>query len=320
MTAEVGLDCRCELGEGPIWDDRSGRLLFVDINGHRVHSFDPVTRTHQTSDAGQYVSAIALTADGGYLVTLQHDVVRFDLERGVGERLASVEPERDDTRLNDGYVDPRGRFWAGTMSLVKKAGQGALYRFGGAALQGPRLSVTKMLDGVGTSNGIDWSADERRMYYVDTATRRIDVFDFDAETGSITNRRPLVTIQESDGKPDGLILDEEGFIWVALWQGSAVRRYSPDGRFVQQINLPVSCPTKCAFGGDRLDELYITTAKSPREGAARGIGAPRATEPGGVQGSPPERLEPHAGSVFVARPGVGGRVAIRFGSGFRPAG
>ncbi|MEX2273259.1 MAG: SMP-30/gluconolactonase/LRE family protein [Vicinamibacterales bacterium] len=289
MHAELALDCRCDLGEGPIWDHRIGLLLFVDIDGHQVHTFEPSSRAHHTIDAGEYVSAIALASGGGYLVTLQHDIVRFDLEHGVGERLASVEADRDDTRFNDGYVDPRGRFWAGTLSLVKKPGQGALYCLDGAA-QASRPLV-KILDNVTNSNGIDWSPDERLMYYIDTGTRRIDVFDFDAETGSIANRRPLVTIPESDGKPDGLILDEEGFIWVALWQGSAVRRYSPEGRFVQQIELPVSCPTKCAFGGANLDELYITTAKPPRD-----------------------TKQPQAGGVFVARPGVRGRVAIHFGS------
>lgn len=292
---ELALDCRAELGEGPIWDDRSGLLLFVDINGHRVHALDPSSSKHATIGVDQYVSAIALAAAGGYVVTLQHDVARLDLERGAGERLASVEEHRSDTRFNDGYVDPRGRFWAGTMSLEKKPAQGSLYRFdGGAALQGPRTNVTKVVEGVSTSNGIDWSADGRLMYYVDTGTRRVDVFDFDMDSGAVTNRRPLITFAEADGKPDGLILDEEGFIWVALWQGSAVRRYAPDGRMVRQIDLPVSCPTKCAFGGANLDDLFITSART-------------------VLTTEEQRMrEPHAGSLFVCRPGVRGRRATPF--------
>jgi sugar lactone lactonase YvrE len=281
---ELALDCRAELGEGPIWDYRSGLVLFVDINGHRVHTFDHASSRHGTVDVDQYVSAIALDASGGYLVTLQHDIARFDLERGAGERLATVEQHRSDTRFNDGYVDPRGRFWAGTMSLERKPGQGALYRFENGA-------VRQVLEGVSTSNGIDWSPDGRLMYYVDTATRRVDVFDFDVETAAVTNRRPLLSIAEADGKPDGLILDEEGFIWVALWQGSAVRRYSPEGRLVQQIDLPVSCPTKCAFGGANLDELYITSARTL------------------LTTDEQKDREPHAGSLFVCRPGARGRRA-----------
>lgn len=287
--AELVLDSRCELGEGPIWDGRIGRLLFVDINGHAIHSFDPVSRAHDVADCGEYVSAIALAAAGGYLITLQHEIAWFDGTR-VGERPLTVEAGRD-TRFNDGCVDPRGRFWAGTMSLARKPEQGALYRID----MNPSPWVTRMLAPVTTSNGIDWSRDGRTMYYVDTGLRRIDCFDFDMETGTLANRRTFVAIPEAEGKPDGLIVDEEDFIWVALWQGGAVRRYSPGGRLVQQIDLPVSCPTKCAFGGANLDELYITSARS-------------------VLTTPTLRArEPHAGSVFVARPGVRGRAPHLFG-------
>lgn len=289
MNVELALDCRCELGEGPIWDARIGRLVFVDINGHAIHSFDPASGAHDTVGCGEYVSAIALAAPGGYIVTLQHDIAWFDGTR-VGDRPLTVEAERDDTRFNDGYVDPRGRLWAGTMSLVKAPAEGALYRIE----MSPVPQVTRVLEGVTTSNGIDWSGDGRLMYYVDTGTRRIDVFDFDPDAGTIANRRTLVAIPESEGKPDGLIVDDEGCIWVALWQGSAVRRYSPDGRLVRQINLPVSCPTKCAFGGPALDELYITSARTV------------------LQTEADRAREPHAGSVFVATPGVRGRAPHQF--------
>ena len=288
---ELALDIRCELGEGPIWDHRSARLLFVDINGYQVHSFDPASGAHEGFDCGEYVSAIALAKDHDYIVTLRHDIAWFTSGRP-GERPLTVESGRE-TRFNDAYVDSRGRLWAGTMSLVGQPGQGALYRVDVT----PVPEIARMLEGVTTSNGIDWSNDDRLMYYVDTGTRRIDVFDFDAEKGTIANRRPLVTFAEAEGKPDGLVLDEEGFIWVALWQGSAVRRYSPEGRLVQTIALPVSCPTKPAFGGANLDELYITSART-------------------LLTTDEERArQPHAGSVFIARPGVRGRRAHEFGHG-----
>ena len=287
---ELVLDCRCELGEGPVWDDRTGRLLFVDINGHAVHVFDPRSGAHDAYDTGEYVSAIALADDGAYLIARQHDITRWHPASGIGERIARVEEERGDTRFNDGCVDPRGRFWAGTMSLVKQKGQGALYRIDGAAPDGSR--VTRMLEHVSTSNGIDWSPDERLMYYIDTGERRIDVFDYEAAAGSIANRRTFVAIPETDGKPDGLIVDAEGCVWVALWQGSAVRRYAPDGRLDRHIDLPVSCPTKCAFGGDELDTIFVTSARTALS---------------------PDDLarEPQAGSVFAIRAGVRGRHANR---------
>lgn len=294
---DVAVDCRCELGEGPIWDDRTGRLLFVDINGHAVHVYDPQSGAHDVHDTGEYVSAIALSDDGGYLIARQHDIARFEVASGVGERLARVEGDRADTRFNDGCVDTRGRLWAGTMSLVKEKEQGALYRIDGAAPAGAAgAGVTRMLEQVSTSNGIDWSPDDRLMYYVDTGTRRIDVFDFEPGSGSIANRRTFVAIPEAEGKPDGLIVDAEGCIWVALWQGSAVRRYAPDGRLVQQVDLPVSCPTKCAFGGADLETLFITSARTA------------------LTTDEQKAREPHAGSLFAVRPGVRGRVANQFGN------
>ena len=289
MTADLALDAQCELGEGPIWDHRIGRLLFADINGHRIHTFDPASGSHLWADCGEYVSAIALAAQGGYLITLQHDIAWFDGAR-VGERPLTVESGRR-TRFNDGYVDPRGRFWAGTMSLDRKPEQGALYRID----MNPGPWVTRVLDRVTTSNGIDWSEDGRLMYYVDTGRRTIDVFDFDLDRAAISNRRTLVTFPEPSGKPDGLVLDAEGGIWVALYRGGVVQRYSPEGRLLQQIELPVSCPTKCAFGGPDLDQLYITTARAALSDEERA-------------------RQPHAGSLFVAKPGVRGRLANLFGA------
>jgi sugar lactone lactonase YvrE len=183
--------------------------------------------------------------------------------------------------MNDGACDARGRFWAGTMRVDGKGAEGALYRLG------PDRSVARMLDGVGISNGIAWSSDETRMYYVDTPTRGVDVFDFDAEHGTVSNRRRVVEFDGADGEPDGMILDEEDCLWVALWGGWAVRRYSPDGELLGVLDVAVGRVTKCAFGGPELDDLFVTTA-SPET---------------------PDSAQPHAGGVFRARVGVKGRPA-----------
>ena len=286
MEISVALDVRVELGEGPIWDSSRGTLLFVDIMAGDVYEFDPVAGSHAIFDVGQPVSAVVPTVRGDWMMATRDGFARLDPHTGATSLAAIVENDRPENRMNDGYCDPRGRFWAGTMSTKHVPEAGALYRLD------TNGAVTCMLQHVTTSNGIDWSRDGRLMYYVDTGTRRIDLFDFDAAAGTIANRRPLVTFADGEGKPDGLVLDADGCLWVALWDGGAIRRYTPDGRLDRVVTMPVSRPTKCAFGGSDLSELFITSARpAPSAGAA----------------------EPHAGSVFHCRPGVRGRRAVLFG-------
>ena len=190
-------------------------------------------------------------------------------------------------RMNDGKVDPSGRFWAGSMATDEHAGAGTLYRLD------PDRSVTPMLDGLTISNGLDWSDDRRTMYYIDTGTGRVDRFAYDDVEGAISDRQPLVTIAAADGFPDGMTLDAEGFLWVALFDGWGVNRYAPDGRLDRRIELPAQQVTSVTFGGPDYAELYITT---------------------GQEGFPPGGRpdQPHAGGVFRCDPGVRGRPANRF--------
>ncbi len=287
MTVELALDARAELGEGPIWDDRRQRLLFVDIMRGHVHEFDPQTGRDRVIEVGRPVGAVALAESGAWIVAAKGGFWRIDPDTGRAEPLADVEAARDDTRMNDGAVDPRGRFWAGTMSLRQQAEQGTLYRLD------PDRHVHAMLAPVTTSNGIAWTADGTRMYYVDTRTGRIDRFDFDLDAGTIHNRRSFVTLPPSAGKPDGLILDRDDGVWLALWQGGAVHRYSPDGALDLVIRLPVTLTTKCAFGGPNLDELYVTRAWIDLDEAARSA-------------------QPAAGGVFRVKTGHVGRAANRY--------
>jgi sugar lactone lactonase YvrE len=287
VDVDVILDLKADLGEGPLWDAERQRLLFVDIMAGEVHDFDPVSGRDAIYEVGQPAGAVTPTTRGDWLVAARDGFVRLDPSTGATSLVAAVELDRPDNRMNDGYCDPKGRFWAGTMSMVHKREAGALYRFD------PDHHVTCMVTDVTTSNGIDWSLDSRLVYYIDTGTRRIDVFDFDLDRGTISKRRPFVAIPNGDGKPDGLIVDADGCLWVALWGGHAVHRYTPDGRLDRRIPMPVTQPTKCAFGGRNLDELYITSARTSL--------APATLE-----------AEPHAGSLFVCRPGVHGRVAHRY--------
>jgi sugar lactone lactonase YvrE len=284
---DLAFDVKAELGEGPVWDSASECLYFVDIERSRVHRFHSTTHASRIYDAGSMVGAVGLTDAGDLVMAVRDGFARIDLDTGRVRLIAAVEADRPDQRMNDGKCDAAGRFWAGTMALDYRRGAGALYRLD------PDGRVHTMVRDVTISNGLDWTDDGRRMYYIDTPTRSIDVFDFDPASGAIANRRSLVQVPTGLGSPDGMTLDADGGIWVAFWGGSAVRRYTPDGALDCEIRLPVTQPTSIAFGGRDLRDLYITTAATTL--------------------SPEERArQPHAGGVFRCRPGVQGRPANRF--------
>jgi sugar lactone lactonase YvrE len=191
-------------------------------------------------------------------------------------------------RLNDGGCDPAGRLWFGSMATDGQLRRASLYTLG------IDYSLTRTLAPVSISNGLGWSPDGRTMYYVDTPTRRVDVFPFDPEAGALGRRRTLATIPSSDGKPDGLTVDADGNVWVALWGGAAVQRLTPAGRPTGRIELPTRNVTSCCFGGPGFEVLYITTAR-------RGLSAQQLA------------AEPTAGSLFACRPGARGLPAHPFG-------
>lgn len=284
---EVAFDAGDELGEGVTWDAAGARLLSVDILRGRVHVFDPVRGSLRTIEVGQPVGAVVPSRRGSLILAVRDGFARLDPDSGTLAFLAYVELDRPDQRMNDGACDAAGRFWAGTMCMDERPGLGALYRLD------PDGGVHTMVTGVGISNGIDWSLDGSRMYYVDSLTQRVDEFDYDPASGALANRRPLVTIDPADGCPDGLTVDVEGGIWLALWGGWAVHRYAPDGSLDRVLKVPVSHPTTCAFGGAALDTLYITSATIRLTEAER-------------------RAQPLAGAVIRHHPGTRGRPAHAF--------
>jgi sugar lactone lactonase YvrE len=275
--AELVLDAGAGLGEGPIWDARTSELLWVDIMAGLVHRFDPAVGTDVTFDVGRPVGAVVPRAAGGYALAIRDGFAVVDSHADDMRLVARVD-DRPKLRMNDGACDSRGRFWAGTMHVEEVPETGSLYRLE----QDGRVET--MLGNVTVSNGIGWSPDDTVMYYADTPTLGVDAFDYDAASGAISNRRRLVTIEQGAGQPDGLTVDENGCIWIALWEGWGVRRYSPTGTLEGIVEVPVARVTKPAFGGAALDELYITTA------------AP----------DTPDAKQPHAGAIFVVRPGVRG--------------
>lgn len=289
LCAQLALDVNAQLGEGPIWDDANGTLIWVDIMGQAVHRFNPATREDRAVDVGRPVGAAAVRMDGGGMVlALRDGFGLLDEPSGAVELIVPVEPDVSSNRMNDGKCDPRGRFWAGTMGFNEGRGAGSLYRLD------PDRSVHHMVGGVSVSNGLDWSADGRRMYYIDSPTRGVDYFDFDMQTGKLGERHRLISLQPGEGVPDGMTLDEEGALWVAVHGSGTVRRYTPDGLLDQVIRLPVSSVTSCAFGGPDLRDLYITTMQY-------GMSADL------------KRDQPLAGALFHCRPGVRGNAPQRFG-------
>jgi sugar lactone lactonase YvrE len=280
MDVSLALAVEADLGEGPIWHTSDKCLWWVDINAGQMHRFDPRTRNDRPVQVGQPVGAVAPTTDPDRLIVAVRDGFGvFDLRKCELRMLAPVEADQTQTRMNDGKCDSRGRFWAGTQSIDSSVGRGGLYRLD---LDG---SARQILSGVSISNGIGWSPDDRTMYYVDTQTGGVDAFAFDSETGAARDRRRLADIPPSDGRPDGLAVDAEGDIWLALWGGAMVLCFDPTGRRIHSIPMPVQYPTSCAFGGPDLDTLYITSARR-KAGETLG-GSLFAVQPG-VQGLPPQ--------------------------------
>ena len=288
LTADLVLEAHALVAEGPVWDVETGTLVWVDIMGHRVHRLDPKTGRDTSIDVGLAVGAAVLRADNqGLVLAMRDGFALLDEASGTVDLVAPVEIDQPNNRMNDGKCDPAGRFWAGTMGFDPVPGTGALYRLDS------NLRVEKMVGDITLSNGLDWTDDGRSMYYIDSTTQGVDVFDFDVEHGTLGARRRLITIQPSEGLPDGMTVDAEGGLWVALHGSGTLRRYTPDGKLDRVVRVPPSMVTCPSFGGPDFEDLYITTMSYGMSEAERSA-------------------QPLAGALFHCRPGVRGRPAHRF--------
>lgn len=268
-------------GEGPYWDAPTARILCVDVLAGEVVAIDPSGRLSRCKVPSRVATVIRRRASGGFVIATEHGLIGADDELLAFERIAGVTDDPQ-LRTNDGGCDPFGGFVIGTMAYDERAEGGAVYRVT------PDHQVTELLAPVSISNGVQWSADGSRVFYIDTPTRRVDVLDVDAETGAWSRRRVHIRVDNTSGYPDGMAIDEDDGLWVALWGGGAVNHYDASGRLVETIGVPgISQVSSCAFGGD---VLYITTSR---------------------QGLPDDQ-EPSAGALFAVHTGSRGAVPWEF--------
>ncbi|MEX6691174.1 SMP-30/gluconolactonase/LRE family protein [Danxiaibacter flavus] len=255
LTASLILDARAELAEGPIWNYRENKLYWVDIDGRKLHIYDPETKEDRALETTEKIGTVVPMENGDVLVALQSGI--HQMNTTTGELVFMTNPLPDpEIRFNDGKCDPSGRFWVGSMHLKQIKGKASLYRMDADDV------VHQMLDNVTISNGIAWSADKKTMYYVDTPTKKVDAFDYDDAAGNISNRRTVIHVPEGSGSPDGMTIDEEGMLWTALWGDFSVARWNPlTGELLGKVTVPVPQVSACAFGGKDLSTLYITTAR-----------------------------------------------------------
>lgn len=279
MQANTVIHCHNELGEGPLWHPIQKRLYWLDILKKKVQCLDPETGNVQEFQPDQMITALGLRDEDTFIAACKEGLGIWNKRSNAFQLLQSPEEGKPNARFNDGKVDRGGRFWAGTMTTTDASS--TLYRLGADH------QVTPMVPKVTISNGLGWSPDDRYMYYADTLRYTIYRYDFDVQTGAISNKCEFVRLSGQDGAPDGLTVDAQGVVWVALWGGWRVERYSPEGIRLEQVRLPVAQPSSVAFGGADMDTLYITSA---REGLSQ------------------EALceQPEAGNLFACQPGVVG--------------
>jgi len=273
---------RAELGEGAFWNHETNELYWVDIEGKKLHIYNPETKTNRSFDTPSRIGTVVPADSTTAVIALEDGIYLMNTTNGETELLSDVESEITENRFNDGKAGPGGQLWVGSMHLPQNEPKARLYMVEGDGTATPKV------ENVTISNGIVWSGDERTMYYIDTPTQKIRAYDYDPASGAITNERVAVEVPDSLGYPDGMCIDEQDKLWVGMWNGNAVARFDPvTGSFMSKIEVPAHNVTSCAFGGPNLEIMYITTASLDMTEEER-------------------QKYPLAGSLFKARAGVKG--------------
>jgi sugar lactone lactonase YvrE len=255
-TPELILDAKAQLGEGPSWDAATRTLYWIDIYSGEIHACSPETGSDRVIPVGEPVGCLAPANVGGLIIASQSGIARLDPETGLRKTLTNPEAHLPGNRFNDGKCDPAGRFLAGTMDNAEVEASGSLYSLS------PDGTLKTLRRGVRISNGLAWSPDHATLYYIDTPTRAVMAFAYDLATGDISQPRKAVHVPEELGWPDGMTADTQGNLWIAMWGGAALTKWDPaSGRLLQKIPVPALNVTSCAFGGERMTDLYITSAR-----------------------------------------------------------
>ena len=291
--AELIVNLNCTIGEGPVWDAGSGTIYWVDLLGNMIHAFDSSSGKVSSMDVGQNTGCVALREKGGLVAALQHGFYTVDMSDLSMRQIGDPDAHRPENRFNDGKCDSEGRLWAGTMSKKLDSGYGDSGPVGSVYCLEPDWSISRKIEQVTISNGMGWSPDNSTFYYIDSPTKTVVAYDFDPIQGRISGKRVVVSLPEGFvGMPDGMCVDGEGMLWIALWGGGAVVRWDPmKGKIQGRLPVPALNVSSCTFGGEDLDELIITTARLGTDTA----------------------VYPEAGGLFKIKPGVKGLPTYSFG-------
>ncbi len=275
------------LGEGPLWSPNHNALFWIDIIEGKLFRFCPSDQKTRFWEIGAKTAVVVATSDQRLLLACQNFLLLFDPETGKGNQLLDFETNIPNNRPNDGKVDPSGRFWFGTTDDLEKKVSGTVYCYG------QNSKLTPVLEDIGNPNTFAWSPDKTRFYTADSVRQIMWVFDYDDKTGDISNQREFFSLVGTDIIPDGSTVDAEGYLWNAQWNGWRIVRYAPDGTIDRIVKMPVACPTSCIFGDEKLNILYVTSA---RKG----------------QTEQQLRQQPHAGALFALDVGVKGVTPVAF--------
>jgi len=289
ITADLAAKLDCNVGEGPFWDDTKEELYFVDITNKEIKIFNPDSKSIKTIQFDQEISAVFLDHELELIVAARDGIFVATRDGVLKDLLAPIELGNISIRTNDAKCDSTGRMWVGTMAFDFTPGVAALFSLDSKNLK-------EMVPNLTISNGMGWSVDQKTMYFIDSPTLRVDIFDFDLETGELGNRRSFLKFKDSSAIPDGLTTDEDGGVWVAFFGGGEVRRFDTEGKVTHIVEIPVKQVTSCCFGGEDMSDLFITTAQYGMD-------------------SDSLAREPLAGSLFRAKTIFKGSKSNRYGVG-----